>query len=216
MTKPLIKTARGDRFIIEVTEKDIARAHQNDSYKCVVAQAIARNIPDAHRIEVDTQAIRFTRTSTQQRYVYLTPYAVQGYVIAFDAGEKIEPFRFGLNERGLLRAKRRILTPAGKIANAAAKRAHTRARRRPSSVVTGSQPPVEPGSQAREIADRDNILSVTAREAYAQARAANPGPITSTNDGERRAPRRVFKTRVREYGHRVLRINQPTPTAPAQ
>jgi hypothetical protein len=207
MPKPLIKTARGDRFIIEVTEKDIARAHQNDSYKCVVAQAIARNIPDAHRIEVDTQAIRFTRTSTQQRYIYLTPYAVQGYVIAFDAGEKIEPFRFGLNERGLLRAKRKILTPTGKMANAAAKRAQTRARRLPAPVVAGPHPPVVAG-------DLENTPSMTAREAYAQARAANPGPASSTNDGERKAPRRVFKTRVRQYGHRVLRINQAKPAAP--
>src|SRR4030095_7072053 len=197
MTKPLIKTARGDRFIIDVTEKDIARAHQKNSYKCVVAQAIARNIPDAHRIEVDTQAIRFTRTSTQQRYVYLTPYAVQGYVIAFDAGEKIEPFRFGLSERGLLRAKRRILTSSGKIAKAAAMRAHTKARRRSATIDPRLHPSIEPHSHPPVVA-----AEVAAREAYAQARAANPGPLTSTNDGERKAPRRVFKTRVREYGHR--------------
>ena len=198
MAKPSPKPnpSHSQRFRIEVTPKDIARAHQNDSYKCVVAQAIARTIPDAHRIEVDTQAIRFTRATTGSRYVYLTPYAVQGYVIAFDAGDKIEPFRFNLSERGMLRAKRRVLTPAGRKANAAASR-----------VRKAAKVPRPPGQFEPDSTGSNS--QVNARAAYAQARIENPGPTVHVDDGERRAPKRVFKTRVREYGHRLLRINQP-------
>ena len=62
--------AQQKRFKVEVTEEDISKAQRNNSYKCVVAQAIARTIPDATRIEVDTQAIRFTRAETGERWLY--------------------------------------------------------------------------------------------------------------------------------------------------
>lgn len=98
------------RINVEVTETDISKAIVSDSYKCVVAQAIARTIPDSTRIEVDVQTIRFTRMETGKRYVYLTPYTVQGYVVAFDAGDVIEPFRFQL--RNPLTVKRRLIQNA--------------------------------------------------------------------------------------------------------
>lgn len=102
-----------NRVNVEVTEQDIARAIVSDSYKCVVAQAIARTIPDSTKIEVDVQTIRFTRQGTQKRYVYLTPFQVQGYVVAFDAGDCIEPFKFQL--RNPIIAKRRVLAPTKPI-----------------------------------------------------------------------------------------------------
>lgn len=210
MAKPSAKPnpTHSHRYTIEVTPKDIARAHQNDSYKCVVVQAIARTIPDAHRIEVDTQAVRFTRTTTGSRYVYLTPYAVQGYVIAFDAGDKIEPFRFQLNERGMIRAKRKIYTAAGNKANAAAYRARAKVRKTRAKPVLGSDAPVTLGSDAAVLSE-----PVSARAAYAQARTEHPGQASHTGEGDRYAPRRVFKSRIREYGHRLLRINQPKAAA---
>ena len=113
------------RFTVKVTEKDIERAQRNDSYTCVVAQAIARTLPDATRIEVDTQTIRFTRNNA--RYVYLTPWAVYGYVVGFDAGDEIVPFTFQL--RDPRRAARKVRTESGKQAlprrRTCPRRAHT-------------------------------------------------------------------------------------------
>lgn len=185
------------RWQIEVTQADIDRATRNDSYLCVVSQAIARTITDATRIEVDTQAIRFT--IGDQRYVYLTPYAVQGYVIAFDAGDEILPFSFRLDRHQVSKARRR--TAAGKAvdrATAAARRAAEKEQKAAAAPTTKRKrtapPPADP--------------KTAARAAYASAVADVPaGEPLSTRSG-RKPQRRVFKQRTRAYGHRTLRINQ--------
>lgn len=178
------------RVTIEVTGQDIERAHRNDSYKCVVAQAIARTVPDARRIEVDSQTIRFT--SGDERLVYLTPYTVQGYVIAFDAGDPVEPFKFQL--RNPITARRNLATAAGKTAKKEAQRVR-RAERR-------ANPSVD-----------DQAVRQAAKAAYDEARALDPGPI-SVDDSGRHAPPRVFKKKQRSYGHRLLRINQESAGTP--
>jgi hypothetical protein len=178
------------RIMIKVTEADIERAHRNDSYTCVVAQAIARAVPDATRIEVDSQAIRFTTEG--QRRLYLTPYAVQGYVIAFDAGDPIEPFQFQLRDPRRLR--RNLKTPEGAAANNAATRAR-RAAGKEASTARVEAPVAAP----REAA----------KAAYAEARRSAPSATVARSDrGGRKAPPRVFKKKRRAYGHRLLRINQ--------
>jgi hypothetical protein len=103
------------RFRINVTQRDIDEALRRNSARCVVATAIARSIPTAHHIEVDTQLIRFTDGAN--RYGYLTPYGVQGYVIAFDAGDPISPFSFEVRDplrirrKGLISEGKRKITP---------------------------------------------------------------------------------------------------------
>ena len=164
------------RWDLEVTSEDIAAAAQNDSMRCIVAQTIARSIPQAHHIDVDLQAIRFTLG--EQRLLYLTPYAVQGYIVAFDAGEDILPFRFRIQTPQIL--KRRKRTAAGKDVQ----RARNRAQR-------ASGP--KKSRAKRELK--------TTKDAYA-AEAQ-----TVTEPGER-PPLRAIKSRTRSYGQRQLRINQ--------
>ena len=126
MPKSTEVQSRPDRPRIKVTQADIDRAITSHSSKCVVAQAIARQIPDAVYIDVDTQTIRFTRQG--RRWAYLTPYAVQGYVIAFDAGDEIEPFDFTLSKN--IAVARRKTTPDGAkvaLARDSARRAQRRA-----------------------------------------------------------------------------------------
>ncbi len=97
----------GPRVKVRVTENDVRWAVRDDSSRCMVARAVAREVDDAHRIEVDTQTIRFT--TRKGRFAYLTPPLVQRYVAAFDAGDPIEPFEFTL--RNPLRIKQRLVTP---------------------------------------------------------------------------------------------------------
>ncbi len=182
--KSSAKTIR--RGTISVTEKDIEKAKRGDSYKCVVMQAIARTFPDAHHIDVDTQTIRFT--DRHERKCFLTPYAVQGYVIAFDAGDPIEPFTFQLRKPVPVRQPK--LTDAGKKRLSATNRARTRARKARQHDASAPDP------------------RAAAQAAYKVAKADYPGPGTETDPGKRLAPPRVFKTKHRTYGHRVLRINQ--------
>jgi hypothetical protein len=183
------------RFQIKVTPEDIATAKRKDSYKCVVTQAIARAIPEATRIETDTQTIRFTWQDT--RYMFLTPASVQGYVIAFDAGDPIEPFSFHL--RDPFAARRSVYAPKGERANRARKVARDTVKKNARTM----QPPPDPAQV--EIEARE-----AAKAAYAASIADNTDEPTYTTqhpDGRRRVPR-VFKRKERSYGHRLLRINQ--------
>jgi len=185
------------RFRIVVTEQDIEKAQRNNSYKCVVSETIARTIPDATRIETDTQTIRFTRGG--ERLIFLTPYVVTGYVIAFDAGDPIHPFSFQL--RDPMKAKRRHFTAAGHARHVAKVRAGRKvladARRRGESI---DAPEVK--TAAREAA----------KAAYRAAKVAHPGQTQILGPGRRVTPR-VFKRKARSFGYRLLRINQPTVTA---
>jgi hypothetical protein len=198
------RTMARTRITIEVTERDIERAHKNDSYRCIVAQAIARTVPDAARIEVDTQAIRFTTEG--ERRVYLTPYAVQGYVIAFDAGEPIEPFSFQL--RNPVRSRPTRKTEVGK----AAQRAADRARREARTAASYDSTKAYAGGQKRAKAKPKKVAEIderaAAKAAYAEVTKAHPGEPTHEPSPGRRPPPRVFKRKSRAYGHRLLRINQ--------
>lgn len=180
--------ATPSRISVEVTADDIARAIRNDSYTCVVAQAVARTVPGATNIDVDTQSIRFTVDN--ERRIYMTPYAVQGYVIAFDAGDEIEPFSFQL--RSPRKTARRIKTEAGKVAQRAYNKAY-RAEKKTAAKKPAAESPKE--------------TAAAAKAAYAEARRANPGPVGTTLTGKKTTPR-VFKRKRRAYGHRLLRINQ--------
>jgi len=175
---------------VDVTAEDIERAHRNDSYRCVVAEAIARGYPDAYNVEVDTQTIRFT-TDKGERIIYVTPPAVMGYVIAFDAGEAIEPFSFTLREPH--RMKRRILTDAGRKVRQAQDR--ERRRRAKLGLRDGDAP-------AGEADDKPTAEAV---------KAAYAGAVKRVSVGEgRRATPRVFKRRKRVFGMRTLRVNRET------
>jgi hypothetical protein len=186
------KERMATRFTVDVTEKDIARAKRNDSYICVVSQSVARARPAATNIETDTQTIRFSEHG--KRFVYLTPYAVQGYVIAFDAGDPIQPFKFQLRNPIKVSQKRR--TPKGASANAAATRARARVRQKARAAGL-------PLQDAAVVAD----VRQAAKAAYVEAAAQRPGPL-SVGEAGRHAPPRVFRRKQRSYGHRLLRINQ--------
>lgn len=85
---------------IDVTQEIIDDAIANCSNRCMVADAIKRAFPNAVRIRVDMQTIRWTDPVKQERYIYLTPAGAQQYIIAFDAGDEVKPFRFRLDRQG--------------------------------------------------------------------------------------------------------------------
>lgn len=181
---------------VSVTEADIARAKRNDSYLCVVAQAVARTVPDATKIDVDTQTVRFT--SGGRRFQYLTPYGVQGYVIAFDAGDKIEPFAFQLRNPRITNPKRK--TDAGK---AIERERNRRQRRAPSRAEGADETPRE--TVARAKAEQAEAEGGDPRAAY---RAIAETPEVERDDRTTRTAPRVYKRKQRSYGHRLLRVNQ--------
>jgi len=164
----------GPHVRVKVTEHDIAWAVRDDSSRCMVARALAREVVDASRIEVDTQTIRFS--TSKGRYAYLTPLTVQRYVASFDAGEPIDPFEFTI--RNPMQLKRRLLSP--------------------------EERDVERVRQLTEATTAPSTKTPVSR--------TGPGPKGGqrpySKEG-RLSPPRVFKTRKRTYGARVLRINQP-------
>ena len=82
--------------VVNVTAEDIRDAEKEMSTTCMVARAIKREIVGSSHLLVDIQTIRFTMMDEGIRYVYLTPPEIQDYIVAFDAGDPIQPFTFKL------------------------------------------------------------------------------------------------------------------------
>lgn len=194
------------QILVKVTQEDIEKAKRKDSSKCVVAQAIARTIKDATMISVDVQSIRFTN-GAGERLVYLTPPAASGYVVAFDAGDELHPFNFRLNNDRVMRTQRKVRTPVARELDKV--NAQKRATRRRAVKVQEN-----PASLPAEVLAAEARAEVAAAEA-ASVRAAYEAAGVETRDvravDDPALPppvRRTFKSNVRHYGHRTLRINQ--------
>jgi len=99
-------TARRRR--VEVTMEDYKKGVRNSSVRCAVAHAIRRAIPEAEKIMVDLQTIRFTLN--EERLSWLTPVLAQEAITYFDAGEwsKLEPFDFFLRRDKAHQIARRV------------------------------------------------------------------------------------------------------------
>jgi hypothetical protein len=198
---------------IQVTEADIAKAEQNNSMRCVVAQAIARTIPGATRIDVDTQSVRWTEGG--ERQIYLTPYSVSGYVIAFDAGDPIEPFTFVLDDRRRVPVKTQRKTEAGKaIVRADYKKKQKKAKADQLELVAAGKGDPAPTPAERKAAKallpevQAAVVEAETEAAVTRAELADLPQVERFGEGRPTPQKRVFKTSERHYGHRVLRINQ--------
>ena len=222
-------TMSGTYTTITVTQEDIDRALRRKSGRCVVATAVARSIPDATRVEVDLQTIRFSAEG--ERRVYLTPPAASGYVIAFDAGDDIHPFAFRLSERHRVNVRQDKRTPAAK------ERIRTRARIAKAEHKLGraqvaleqllEEDEPDPGQVAaatkkvKDSARQVRTTKSTHRETQLRLEGEpyiDPDMTPDPDTGERRPkpPARAFKTSTRSYGSRQLRINQGRNTAEHQ
>lgn len=86
-----IKPIKAMNLDLKITEEMIEKGIRNNSNKCMVAEAVKVEFPDAKAVTVDLATIRLTRSG--YRYVYLTPRKVAEFIVAFDAGDDLEPFK---------------------------------------------------------------------------------------------------------------------------
>lgn len=200
------------RYRFAVTEEDIASAEVGDSYRCVIAQTIKRQIPDASHIEVDTQTIRWSDEGG--RHVFLTPFAVGGYVVAFDAGEEIVPFRFQI-EYAVPAAQKRAKTEAARAAKKSRRKITTERSRRQTAAAVLSDPDAPPDrvAAAEKRLEEAPERIAAAEEAHEDLKAVYKAAGESMaeeriTETKRAAAPTVYKKKRREYGARVLRVNQ--------
>src|SRR6185503_2198742 len=175
------------RIRVQVTESDIKRAVKSNSMHCVVAQAIARTVPGASRIDVDLQSIRWSQDG--ERHIYLTPYSVQGYVIGFDAGDEIQPFTFALDSRRRVITKKQVSTAAGKKVQKAAneKRAAARNAKQLELAAAGDVlPPPSPAERAVAAEKLPTAVEVLekAEQNLAKVKEAVAGKPQKVMEGE--------------------------------
>jgi len=200
------------RFNFEVTAQDIEKAHVNDSYICVVAQTVARQIPTARKIEVDIQTIRWS--DENGRHVFLTPYSVAGYIVAFDAGDEIHPFRFQLRDPVPTAQKRAKSEAARAAKQSRTKVSHEQKRlKNAQTVLLDPEAPADKVAAAQVRIKEAPARIEAAKVAHEDLKAAYAAAGESISEeriseATRRAAPKVFKTKRREYGHRVLRVNQ--------
>ena len=210
--------ARADqrRFTFEVTDGDIKKSRINegegDSFRCMVSTAIARQNENASKIEVDIQTIRWSDAGG--RRVFLTPYEVAGYVVAFDAGEEIHPFQFTLRNPVPALQKKATTRAAKRVKQIQQKVDREQAREREAAKVLA-----DPNAPAdRKAAATERVAEAPARieqarqelvEVREEAKASGERHTEErTSEATRLAPPKVFKTKRRAYGHRILRVNQ--------
>jgi hypothetical protein len=105
---------RPPRVKVHVTQELIEQGVQSDSGYCMISEAIKEAVPDAERVSVDLQTIRFSIPAKGHRYTYLTPRIAQVPLVNFDYGLKPEPFSFQLRGGQVSRAGRRGGRPSGK------------------------------------------------------------------------------------------------------
>jgi hypothetical protein len=80
------------RITVVVTKDIIDRSEQRDSSHCMLAEAVKAAVPNAQKVSVDLQTIRFTDPEKRLRYIYLTPRQAQVALILFDQGKHNDPF----------------------------------------------------------------------------------------------------------------------------
>lgn len=173
-----------ESFRVNVTAKDIQSGKPGESSRCAVAKAIARTVPGANNISVDTQSIRFT--VGDERCIYLTPDTVANYVIDFDAGDPIVPFRFGM------RSPQRMQRQMRSVAAKAAQRANWRKRKGLPAVADPDLP--EATTESGNVSEAGEVT-------------LTPGVKRRTVFGGSRSPWGTRSGR-RMYGGRVMRYNR--------
>ena len=96
MTTSDSKLPTSPRLKVTVTDEIIETSKRRSSSHCMTAEAVRAAYPDASRVSVDMQTIRFTNPKRGLRFVYLTPPKVQHAIILFDKGETPMAFDFRL------------------------------------------------------------------------------------------------------------------------
>jgi hypothetical protein len=99
------------RAEISVEQKHLDAALRANSSHCAIAMAIADAVPNARRISVDLQTIRWTDCKTGVRYCFLTPHIAQtDVIIPFDQGLECKPVSFKMRPAWITRigAKRDV------------------------------------------------------------------------------------------------------------
>lgn len=89
---------------IKTSKQNIDGAVRGNSRHCMIADAIAEQVPNAKQVIVDAQSIRWTDKEKGVRYTFMTPPEAQKQLIRFDAGKVVEPFVVEIGEPVLVKS----------------------------------------------------------------------------------------------------------------
>jgi hypothetical protein len=201
------------RAEISVEQRHFDEALRANSSHCAIAFAIRDAVPDARRIAVDLQTIRWTCSKRGVRYCFLTPAVAQhNVIIPFDQGDldNCKPVTFRMKPAFVSKsgAKRRHCPDPEQLADAKLK-------------VAGEQPHLAGSPPEQELAqnwkprsadpwgskDAESAISRPAVKPRRQKRvkisATKPDGSIPTTLGGKLPPQSVLARR--EWGLRALR-----------
>lgn len=108
------KTPKAPRIKLHITAEMIESAKTRDVNHCMIAESVKVAYPDATKVAVDVQTIRFSDLKKGYRFTYLTPRTAQVHLIQWDrGGVKPEPFSFQIRNGQVTRAGNRPAAKAG-------------------------------------------------------------------------------------------------------
>ena len=76
---------------IIVTEGDIKRGKKMNIFTCPIAKAAKRALKYKVKLSVGGETLRFY---TDKEYVIHLPKKAEKFILSFDKGEKVKPFKF--------------------------------------------------------------------------------------------------------------------------
>lgn len=87
-----------EQLQVEVTDLDCKMGVRGNQFHCVVVNAVERLVPQATRVVVRPDSVRFSllQDGVNRRYVYPAPQAVTEYCFNFDQGTEPHPMTFTL------------------------------------------------------------------------------------------------------------------------
>jgi hypothetical protein len=175
----MARLPRAPRVKLEITQEIIDDAIPRDSSHCLWAEAVKAAVPDATRVSVDLQTIRFSDPKKGLRFTYLTPRAAQIAIVQWDQGIKPEPH--GVQ----LRAGQ--VTPAGKKITRALSDVEMKQRK------TANAAAVKKNAKTRENLKKAGLRAGTSGDAGVPERTGGKTP--PIGPGRRRS----FGLRALEY-----------------
>lgn len=173
---------------IQVTGDIIGHSVRGDSQRCMIRNAVGNAVPDAKRIEVDLQYVRFTRGDGYRRK-YPLPAQAAYNLASFEAGDPIEPFQFTLRGGAVYDSTQGESKPG------------TPAAIRVWAVENGLLPAGAPARKTR--------ITASIRKAYTEATGF---PVLGQKQGRQRTMTRHARTSIRGdrfYGLRLADGFQP-------
>jgi hypothetical protein len=93
------------KVIINVTAKNIKEGRISDPHHCPISEAVRRRFPNVDRVDTGSEEVSAVYETFEAKASL--PERAQSFIIQFDNGKKVKPFRFTTDFKYTIYPRRR-------------------------------------------------------------------------------------------------------------